>query len=312
MWLVIMIPFAFPFTFGKAVKSMAQGWVVFASMVILFVLATVITYPLEGNGNNKLKVGGVNEAATATSPGGNLEGKELRFGVSGSIINGNAVTATSAGAQSSSHESYTPLGGAVPLVNMMLGEVSPGGDGSGLYGKLILVLLSVFLAGLMVGRTPEYLGKKIQAQEMKLVVLYLLAVPLVTLGFAAAAIVLNSATHSLWASGPHGLTEMVYSYTSSANNNGSSFAGFTANTQWFNSTLALTMLVGRYFTMIPVLAIGGSLVRKQKVPVTAGTFRTDTPLFVGLLLAVTVILVGLIFFPVVALGPIVEHLAGHF
>jgi K+-transporting ATPase ATPase A chain len=312
MWLVVMIPFAFPFTFGKAVKSMPQGWVVFASMAILFVLATVITYPLEGNGNNKLKVGGVSEAATATSPGGNLEGKDLRFGVSNSIIDGNSVTATSAGAQSSAHESYTPLGGSVPLVNMMLGEVSPGGDGSGLYGKLILVLLSVFLAGLMVGRTPEYLGKKIQAQDMKLVVVYLLAVPLVTLGFAAAAIVLGSATHSLLSSGPHGLTEMVYSYSSSANNNGSAFAGISANTQWFNSTLGLTMLVGRYFTMIPVLAIGGSLVRKQHVPATAGTFRTDTPLFVGLLLAVTAILVGLIYFPVVALGPIVEHLAGHF
>ena len=312
MWLVVMIPFAFPFTFGKAVGSMRQGLVVFASMAILFVLAVVFVYPLEGNGNNKLNVAGVSQTATATSPGGNLEGKEVRFGVGGSTLNAMGVTATSAGAQGSAHESYTPLGGSLPLVNMMLGEVSPGGDGSGLYGKLILVLTAVFLAGLMVGRTPEYLGKKIQSQEVKLVVIYLLAVPAVTLAFAGAAIVLQSAQSSLLSSGPHGLTEMIYSYSSSANNNGSAFAGISANTQWFNSTLGLAMLVGRFITIIPVLAIGGSIVRKQAVPATAGTFRTDTPLFLGLLLAVTVVIVGLIYFPVLALGPIVEHLAGHF
>jgi K+-transporting ATPase ATPase A chain len=312
MWLVVMIPFAFPITFGKAVGSMKQGMVVFASMVILFVLAIAITYPLEGNGNKKLNVAGVSQVATSKSAGGNLEGKEQRFGVAYSIINANAVTATSAGAQGSAHESYTPLAGSVPLVNMMLGEVSPGGDGSGLYGKLILVLTAVFIAGLMVGRTPEYLGKKIQAQEMKLVVIYLLAVPLVTLAFAGIAIALHSAQNSLLSSGPHGLTEMVYAYSSSANNNGSAFAGLSANTAWFNTTLGLTMLVGRFFTIIPVMAIGGSIVRKQVVPATAGTFRTDTPLFLGLLLAVTVVIVGLIYFPVVALGPIVEHLAGHF
>jgi K+-transporting ATPase ATPase A chain len=312
VWLAIMIPFAFPFTFGKAVGSMRQGWVVFASMAILFVLATVFVYPLEGNGNNKLKLPGVSQSATASNPGGNLEGKEVRFGVGYSTLNAMSVTATSAGAQGSAHESFTPLGGSLPLVNMMLGEISPGGDGSGLYGKLILVLTAVFIAGLMVGRTPEYLGKKIQAQEMKLVVVYLLAVPLVTLAFAGAAIVIPSAVNSLLSSGPHGLTEMVYSYSSAANNNGSAFAGISANTQWYNTTLGVTMLVGRFFTIIPVLAIGGSIVRKQVVPATAGTFRTDTPLFLGLLLAVTVILVGLIYFPVVALGPIVEHLAGHF
>jgi K+-transporting ATPase ATPase A chain len=241
-----------------------------------------------------------------------MEGKEVRFGVSGSVLNAMGVTATSAGAQGSAHESFTPLGGSLPLVNMMLGEVSPGGDGSGLYGKLILVLTAVFIAGLMVGRTPEYLGKKIQAQDMKLVVVYLLAVPLVTLAFAGIAIVLQSAQNGLLSSGPHGLTEMVYAYSSSANNNGSAFAGLSANTQWYNSTLGIVMLVGRYFTIIPVLAIGGSIVRKQVVPATAGTFRTDTPLFLGMLLAVTVIIVGLIYFPVVALGPIVEHLTGHF
>jgi len=312
MWLAVMIPFAFPFTFGKAVGSMRQGWVVFASMAILFIISTVFVYPLEGKGNNKITLAGVSQVASSTNPGGNMEGKEMRFGVGGSTLNAMAVTATSAGATGSAHESYTPLGGSLPLFNMMLGEVSPGGDGSGLYGKLILVLTAVFIAGLMVGRTPEYLGKKIQAQEMKLVVIYLLAVPLVTLAFAGVSIVLQSAQNSLLSSGPHGLTEMVYAYSSSANNNGSAFAGISANTAWYNTTLSLTMLVGRFFTIIPVLAIGGSIVRKQVVPATAGTFRTDTPLFLGLLLAVTVVLVGLVYFPVVALGPVVEHLAGHF
>jgi K+-transporting ATPase ATPase A chain len=312
MWLVVMIPFAFPITFGKAVGSMKQGLVVLASMVILFVVALAAVYPIEGHGNNKLRLAGVSQAATATSPGGNLEGKETRFGAAYSTLNAMSVTATSAGAQGSAHESYVPIAGSIPLVNMMLGEVSPGGDGSGLYGKLILVLTAVFIAGLMVGRTPEYLGKKIQAQEMKLVVIYLLAVPLVTLVFAGIAIVFQPAVNQILSSGPHGLTELVYSYSSSANNNGSAFAGLSANTQWYNTTLGLTMLVGRFFTIIPVLAIGGSIVRKQVVPATAGTFRTDTPLFLGLLLGVTVIIVGLIYFPVVALGPIVEQLAGHF
>ncbi len=311
MWLVVMIPFAFPYTFGRMVGSMAQGWVVFTSMAVLFLLSILIMAPLEGHGNVKYPAG-VTQAATAQHAGGNLEGKDLRIGVGGSTINAASVTATSAGAQNSAHESYTPLGGSVPLINMLLGEVSPGGDGSGLYGKLILVLLSVFIAGLMVGRTPEYLGKKIQSSEMKLVVIYILIVPVVILVFSGFAIAMKTPPHSLLSSGPHGLTEMVYTYTSTANNNGSAFAGITANTQWFNSTTGLVMLAGRYFTIIPVLAIGGSLARKQVVPATAGTFRTDTPLFVGLLLAVTAILVGLVYFPMLALGPIVEHLVGHF
>ncbi len=311
-WLVVMIPFAFPWTFGKLVKSRGQGLVVLFSMVVLFVAGLVLIAPLEGAGNPKLP-SGVSQAATVTHPGGNLEGKDLHIGgVAGSALGANSVTATSAGAQNSAHESFVPLGGGVPLINIALGEVSPGGTGSGLYGKLVLVLLAVFIAGLMVGRTPEYLGKKIQGAEMKLVVVYLLAVPLVTLVFSAVAIVLDSAQHSLSASGPHGLTEMVYTYTSAANNNGSSFAGITANTQWYNTTLGITMLIGRYFTIIPVMAIAGSLVRKQTARITAGTFRTDTPLFAGLLVAVTVVLVGLIYFPILALGPIVEHLAGHF
>jgi K+-transporting ATPase ATPase A chain len=310
-WLVVALPFAFPWTFGRMVGSMRQGAVILVSMVILFLLPIFVMAPLEGAGNPKYPAA-VTQAETTAHVGGNLEGKEIRHGVAGSTMGAQAITATSAGMNNSAHESYTPLGGAVPLFNILLGEVSPGGDGSGLFGKLILVLLSVFIAGLMVGRTPEYLGKKIQAAEMKLVVVYLLAVPAVTLAFSAIAILLHSALGSLLSSGPHGLTEMVYTYASATNNNGSSFAGISANTQWFDTTLGIVMLVGRFFLMIPVLAIGGSLVRKQVSPGTVGTFRTDTPLFAGLLVVVTVILVGLVYFPMLALGPIVEHLAGHF
>jgi K+-transporting ATPase ATPase A chain len=312
LWLVVMIPFAFPYTFGKLVKDMKQGWVIFASMVVLFSLPLLIAWRFESNGNPKLTAAGASQVATATSPGGNLEGKDMRQGTAGATLNANVVTATSAGGNSSAHESFTPIGGMMPLGNMLLGEVSPGGAGSGLFTKLVLVLLSVFIAGLMVGRTPEYLGKKIQGPEIKLVALFILFVPLVVLGFSAAALVLKTALHQQSASGPHGLTEFLYDYASPANNNGSGFAGISANSNWFNSTLGLTMLVGRYFLIIPVLAIGGSLVRKQPVPATAGTFPTGTPLFAVLLLGVTVILVGLEYFPVLALGPIVEHLVGHF
>ncbi len=222
------------------------------------------------------------------------------------------TTGTSTGSINCQHDSMTPLGGAVPLVNMMLGEVSPGGTGSGLYGMLVFALTSVFIAGLMVGRTPEYLGKKIQAVEMKLVVLYLLAVPIAILSFAGASVLLKTALSSLANGGPHGLSEMTYAFVSASNNNGSAFGGLTGNTQWFNTTLGLCMLVGRFLLMVPVLAIAGSLARKQPVPPSAGTFPTGTPLFAGLLTAVVVIVVGLTYFPVVALGPVVEHLAGKF
>ena len=317
-WLVVMIPFAFPWTFGKMVGSMGQGMVVLASMVVLYIASVLILVPFEANGNNKYPAG-VSQAATSTHVGGNLEGKDTRLGIGGSTLGAASITATSAGANNSAHESYMPLGGAVPLTNMLLGEVSPGGAGAGLFGKLILAMLSVFIAGLMVGRTPEYLGKKVQSVEMKLVVLYLIIVPAFVLVFAGVALAMKTPDHSLLSYGPycssycqqHGLTEMVYSYASATNSNGSAFAGISANTQWFNSTLGIAMLAGRYLLIIPVLAIGGSIGRKQLVPETTGTFRTDTPLFAGLLVVVTVILVGLVYFPVLALGPIVEHLAGH-
>jgi K+-transporting ATPase ATPase A chain len=220
-----------------------------------------------------------------------------------------STTGTSTGAVDAAHDSFTPLGGAIPLVNMKLGEVSPGGVGVGLVGLLINALLAVFIAGLMVGRTPEFLGKKIQAAEMKLVVLYIIAMPLASLAFAAMSVLLGTALTGRLNGGPHGLTEIMYAFASATNNNGSAFGGLTVTSQWYQSTLALAMLVGRFFLIIPVLAIAGSLARKPKVPVTAGTFPTDSALFGGLVLGVILIVAGLTFFPVLALGPIVEHLS---
>jgi K+-transporting ATPase ATPase A chain len=312
LWLILAVPFALTFTFGRMVKDRKQGWVVFAAMFALWLGGALAAMPLEARGNPKLTALGAGQQTTSLQSGGNMEGKEVRFGAVGCGLFADTTTGTSTGAINCAHDSLTPLGGAVPLVNMMLGEVSPGGTGSGLYGMLIFALTSVFIAGLMVGRTPEYLGKKIQAVEMKLVVLYLLAVPIAILSFAGASVLLKTALSSLGNSGPHGLTEMVYAFTSASNNNGSAFGALSGNTQWFNTALGLCMLIGRFLLMVPVLAIAGSLARKQPVPPSAGTFPTGTPLFAALLMAVVVIVVGLTYFPVVALGPVVEHLAGKF
>jgi K+-transporting ATPase ATPase A chain len=312
IWGLLAIPFAFPYTFGKMAGDLRQGWVVFAAMFVLWIGAALVIMPLEARGSPKLTALGADQRVTATQAGGNMEGKETRFGDAGCGLFASSTTGTSTGSVNCAHDSLTPLGGAVPLVNIMFGEVSPGGTGSGLYGMLIFALTSVFIAGLMVGRTPEYLGKKIQAAEMKLVVLYLLAVPLVILSFAGASVLLDSALHSLANTGPHGLTEMTYAFASASNNNGSAFGGLTGNTQWFNTTLGICFLVGRFMLMIPALAIAGSIARKQPVPPSAGTFPTGTPLFAVLLVGVVVIVVGLTYFPVVALGPVVEHLTGHF
>src|SRR6476660_7593133 len=263
-------------------------------------------------GNKQLDRVGVTQTATATQAGGNMEGKETRFGPATSGLFASSTTGTSTGAVDATHDSFTPIGGAAPLVNIMLGEVDPGGTGSGLYGMLLFALLSVFIAGLMVGRTPEYLGKKIQGAEMKLVVLYILFVPLVILLFTGISVVMHSSLNSLANNGPHGLTEITYAFTSQANNNGSAFGGLTGNTNWFNITGAIAMLAGRFLLMIPVLAIAGSLGRKQPAPASAGTFPTNTPLFAALLSCVVVIVVGLTYFPVIALGPVVEHLVGKF
>jgi len=312
LWMVIAIPFALAFTFGKMARDTKQGWVVFAAMWILLGAGAALAMGMESRGNPNLTNAGATQQATVDQGGGNMEGKDVRFGAPTSGLYAATVTGTSAGPVNSMHDSFTPLGGAAPWMLIMLSETAPGGVGSGLYGILLFALTAVFIAGLMVGRTPEYLGKKIQAADVKLVVIYILIVPIFVLVFSAISIVSTFATNSLANSGPHGLTEMTYAYLSAGNNNGSAFAGISANTTWFNTTLGICILVGRYLLMVPVLAIAGGLARKQATPPSAGTFPTNTPLFAGLLVAVMVIVVGLTYFPIIALGPIAEHLSGSF
>ena len=311
---LLMIPFGLTYAYGRMVKDQRQGWVVFGAMFALWAGSVAMATGFEVHGNPAVDHLGahISQVASDVQPGGNMEGKEIRFGPAASGLFAASTTGTSTGAVISAHDSFTPLGGTAPLVNMMLGEVNPGGVGAGLYGMLIFALLAVFIAGLMVGRTPEYLGKKIQAAEMKLVVVYIVAVPLVVLGFMAASLVLKTASASILSGHqgqPHGLTEVAYAFTSAGNNNGSAFGGLTGATDWYNTTLGFAMLVGRFFLMVPALAIAGSLARKQPAPPSAGTFPTGTPLFAGLLVGVVVIVVGLTYFPVLALGPIVEHLS---
>ena len=309
LFLILLIPFALTYTFGKLAKDRRQGWAVFAAMFLLWGASALIAQGFETNGNPELDALGADQhVAAETAGGGNYEGKEVRFGPAASGLFAASTTGTSTGAVIAAHDSFTPGGGAVPLVNMMLGEVSPGGVGAGLYGMLIFALLSVFIAGLMVGRTPEYLGKKIQGPEMKLITLYILAMPIVVLVLAGISVVMNSSQASILNPGPHGLSEVTYAFTSAGNNNGSAFGGLTGNTDWYNTTLALAMLCGRFLLIVPALALAGSLARKQTVPPSAGTFPTGTPLFVALLVGVVLIVVGLTFFPVLSLGPIVEQL----
>jgi K+-transporting ATPase ATPase A chain len=311
-WLLLCIPFALAWTFGKMAKDRKQGLAVLGAMGGLFLIGALLVMPLEAHGNIHITQAHVSQSITATSPGGNMEGKEIRNGPILSALFNSSSTSTSTGSINSANDSYTSLGGGVILFNMMLGEISPGGDGSGVYGMLIMAMLAVFIAGLMVGRTPEYLGKKIQAAEMKLVVLYLLMVPFVILLFTAISVVMHSSLASIYNPGPHGLSEVTYAFTSASNNNGSAFAGLSGNTDWYNTTLGICMLVGRFALMVPVLAIAGSLGRKQRVPASSGTFPTGSPLFALMLAGIAVIVVGLTYFPVLALGPIVEHLVGKF
>jgi K+-transporting ATPase ATPase A chain len=309
LYAIVLIPFALAFTFGRMARQRRQGLAVFAIMMTIFLAANLLTVFFEVNGNPNLDRAGADQTVTAESPGGNLEGKELRFGPTGSAIWAASTTGTSNGSVNSMHDSYTPLGGMVPLVHMKLGEVSPGGVGVGLNGLLVMVILSVFIAGLMVGRTPEYLGKKIQAPEIKLVVLYILAMPVAVLGFLALAAFVQSVTSTtIYNPGPHGFTEITYAYTSAGNNNGSAFAGITANTQWMNTTLGFAMLIGRFMLIIPTMAIAGSLARKGRVAPSVGTFPTDTALFVLLVVGVILVVGALVFLPVLALGPLVEQL----
>ena len=308
IFLLLLIPFSLAWTFGKMAGNKKQGIAVMMAMLALWLAAAVGAMVFETNGNSNLDAVKVNQATTSSQPGGNMEGKESRFGPAGCGLFSASTTGTSTGSVNCAHDSMTPLGGMVPLVNIMLGEVSPGGVGAGLYGMLVFALLAVFIAGLMVGRTPEYLGKKIQAAEMKLVVIYLLAVPLVILAFAGASVVMTTPANSIFNPGAHGLSEVVYGFASTSNNNGSAFGGLGGNTDWYNVTFAICMLIGRFVLIVAALAIAGSLARKQTVPESSGTFPTDTPLFTGLLVSVIVVVVGLTYLPVLALGPIVEHL----
>jgi len=301
IWAILVVPFASVFAFGRTVFDFRQGRAIAIAMGIVLVSGVAVAYWAESSGNPLLTAIGVDPA------GGNMEGKEVRFGPAMSALYATATTGTSTGSVNSMHDSFTPLGGLVPLFNMLLGCISPGGVGAGLYGFLVLAVIAVFVAGLMVGRTPEYLGKKIEAREMKLAMLAVLIYPITVLGFSAASVMVKSALDSLGNAGPHGLTEILYAFASTNANNGSAFAGLSGNTPWFNTTLGLAMFLGRFAYVIPVLALAGSFAKKKKAPASAGTFPTDGPLFIGLLLGVIVILYLLQYFPALALGPVVEH-----
>jgi len=304
---LLVIPLGLVFAFGILVKDKRQARVLIAVMVGFLAMFTAVATFAEQNGNPLLTALGVDQSISTTQSGGNMEGKEVRFGAAGCGMFAGPTTGTSTGAVNCMHDSMTPLGGASPMTQMKFGEISPGGVGVGLMGVLINALLAVFIAGLMVGRTPEYLGKKIQASEMKLVVLYILAMPFAVLTFAAASVLIDTA--ATFQPGAHGLSEVLYNFASTGNNNGSAFAYQGTGTRWYTTTQGLSMLMGRFFTIIPALAIGGSLAAKPRVPVTSGTMPTHTPLFAMLLAGVIFIVAGLTFFPALALGPILEHLS---
>ena len=287
--------------FGRMVKDERQGWAILAAMLLLCFVGVVVTYWAEGAGNPLIHALGVD--------GGNMEGKEVRFGTAMSSLFAVVTTDASCGAVNAMHDSFTAIGGMIPLINIMLGEIVVGGVGSGFYGILLFVIIALFVAGLMVGRTPEYLGKKIEAKEVKMTMLAVLCLPLAMLGFTAVATVLPSAVASIGNPGPHGFSEILYAYTSGAGNNGSAFGGLSGNTPWYNISLGFDMLMGRYLVIVPAIAIAGSLAAKKTVPASAGTLPTHGGLFVGLLIGTIVIVGGLTFFPALALGPIVEHLA---
>ncbi|CAO3358719.1 potassium-transporting ATPase subunit KdpA [Azospirillum palustre] len=289
--------------FGRMVGDERQGWAILAAMGLLFVAGVTVAYWAEAQANPAFAAFGVDGLA------GNMEGKETRFGIAATALFATVTTAASCGAVNAMHDSFMPLGGMVPMINMMLGEIIVGGVGAGLYGMLLFAIVALFVAGLMVGRTPEYLGKKLEAKEVKMTMLAILCLPLMMLGFTAVAVVLDTGTASMANAGPHGFSEALYAYVSGAANNGSAFGGLTGNTPWYNVTLAIAMLVGRFLVIVPMMAIAGSLASKARAPVSAGTFPTHDGLFVGLLVGVILIVGGLTFFPALALGPVVEHLA---
>jgi len=295
------------YTLGRMTGSQKHGWAVLAAMVLVFFMGVTTVYWAEARGNPQLA--GTDQTVSATHSGGNMEGKEVRFGIANSALFATITTDASCGAVNAMHDSFTPIGGLVPLVNIMLGEIIFGGVGSGLYGMLIFCILSVFIAGLMVGRTPEYLGKKIESYDVKMAMLYVLIFPLAVLVLAAISVLAPSfGTSQLNNAGPHGLSEILYAYTSATGNNGSAFAGISANTYWYNSTIGTVMLIGRFLMIVPMLAVAGNLARKKMVPPSLGTFPVTTPLFTVLLVSVILIVGALTFFPALSLGPVVEHL----
>jgi potassium-transporting ATPase potassium-binding subunit len=306
MILIFAIPSGLTYTLGRMTKSQGHGWAVWGAMTALFLVGVTAAYWAEARGNPELA--GVDQTASALHSGGNMEGKEVRFGIANSALFATVTTDASCGAVNSMHDSYTPLGGMIPLVNIMLGEVIFGGVGSGLYGILVFVILAVFIAGLMVGRTPEYLGKKIEAFDVKMAMLSVLISSLTILVFAAIAVVAKFGTSSISNPGPHGLSQILYAYTSSVGNNGSAFGGLNANTLWYNTSTAVAMLLGRFFVVIPILAIAGNLARKKMTPASLGTFPVTGPLFTILLICTILIVGALTFFPALSLGPILEHL----
>jgi len=315
---ILLISAGLAYTFGLMVGDTRQGWALFATMSVLFPAGAFICYGAEQSGNPILANLGIESQPTVGQPGGNMEGKEVRYGIAASALWAVATTAASNGSVNSMHDSYTPIGGLVPLFNIQTGEVIFGGVGAGLYGILLFAILAVFIAGLMVGRTPEYLGKKIEQKEVKMAMLALVATAAAILVFTAASSVIGFSKDGYWNppgpatanvnnSGPHGLSEILYAYSSGAGNNGSAFAGINVNTPWYNLTIGLAMLIGRFFIIIPMLAVAGSLAAKKRVPATSGTFPTDGPLFVGLLAGTILIVGALTFFPALSLSPIVEH-----
>jgi K+-transporting ATPase ATPase A chain len=319
IFLIFLIPAALTYTFGKLVRDTRQGWAVFAAMTVLWLGGVVVAYHYEQRGTPFLNKAGIEMTATDTQSGGNMEGKETRFGIAESALFATVTTDASCGAVNGMHDSFTPIGGLVPLFNIELGEVVFGGVGAGLYGMLMFAILAVFIAGLMVGRTPEYLGKKIEQKEVKMAMIAMLVLAASILFFSGASAVADFVAKGYWNPpgpaaantgnpGAHGFSEILYAYSSGTGNNGSAFGGLSANTPWYNVTIGLAMLIGRFMMLLPLLAIAGSLAAKKQVPVSAGTFPTHGPLFVGLLVGVVIIVGALTYFPALSLGPIVEHL----
>ena len=305
--LIFSIGAALTNVFGRMVGSERQGWTLFTAMGVLFLAGALIAYHFEAAGNPNVTSLGVDQAASALQAGGNMEGKEVRFGIANSALFATVTTDASCGAVNAWHDSFTPLGGLVPLLNMQLGEIIFGGVGSGLYGMLLFAIVGIFICGLMVGRTPEYVGKKIEAFDVKMTALAIICLPFSILGFTALATALPGAVASIANQGPHGFSEILYAFSSATGNNGSAFGGLTGNTPFYNVTLGLAMTIGRFAMIVPMLAVAGSLARKRKIAASAGTFPTDGALWVGILVAVILVVGGLTFFPALSLGPIVEH-----